>query len=127
MLGIYETEYSTEYDEIKQRNKGEKEYIDAGDCDVYDLEKLLRDVTIGRLNIFIDDSEYLPSLIDDKFINFRFIENENDISIFFSQKNYNLIGWQTVDVYQNLSMTYLSSIFKNTEIDKNIFNLPQQN
>ena len=33
-------------------------------------------------------------------------------------------GWQTLDVYQNLSITYLSSIIKNQELNKNIFYLP---
>ena len=66
-------------------------------------------------------------IIDNNFIYFKFVENENIISVFFSKKNYNLIGWQTIDTYQNLSITYLSSISKNILVDKNIFNLPKQN
>ena len=63
-------------------------------------------------------------IIQNKFINYNFIENDNDINIFFNQKNHDLIGWQTLDVYQNLSITYLSSIIKNQELNKNIFYLP---
>ena len=66
-------------------------------------------------------------IIDNKFINFRFIESENEINIFFDKNTYNLIGWQTIDIYQNLSITYLSSIIKNKDLEKNIFKLPKQN
>ena len=62
--------------------------------------------------------------IDNKFINFKFIENENEINVFFDINTYNLIGWQTVDIYQNLSIVYLSSLVKNKDINKNLFLLP---
>ena len=61
-----------------------------------------------------------------KFINFSFLEKENEINLFFNKHNYNLIGWQSIDIYQNLSITFISSIVKNIEIDKNLFKLPMQ-
>ena len=78
------------------------------------------------------DKKYLLSKIENlefkninnKFINNKFFENENEINIFFDRDTYNLIGWQTVDIYQNLSITYLSSFIKNKQINKNIFLLP---
>ncbi len=81
------------------------------------------------------DKEYLLKKITnldqrdmgDDFINFNFIENENEINLFFDKKTYNLIGWQTVDIYQNVSITYLSSIKRNQKLKKEIFELPQQN
>ena len=94
---------------------------------IYPIEKTPLSLILDKKYIIKKIKNSNENFIDNKFINFRFIENENDISIFFNQKNYNLIEWQTVDVYQNLSITYLSSILLNTEIDKNIFNLPQQN
>ena len=33
-----------------------------------------------------------------------------------------LIGWQTLDIYQNLNITYLNSIIKNQNIDKGYLN-----
>ena len=66
-------------------------------------------------------------IIDDKFINFTFNEQENEINVFFDKKTYNLIGWQTLDMYQNLSITYLNSIIKNKDIKKNLFKLPSKN
>ena len=65
--------------------------------------------------------------IDNKFINYKFLEDENEINIFFDKKNFNLIGWQTLDIYQNLSITYLNSIIKNQELNKKLFILPEQN
>ncbi len=66
-------------------------------------------------------------IIDDKFINFNFFENENEINLFFHKDTYELIGWQTLDIYQNLSITYLSGIKKNLIINENLFKLPKQN
>ena len=65
-------------------------------------------------------------IIDDKFINFNFIENENEINLFFNKKNNNLVGWQTIDMYQNLSITYISIIAINQKLDKSMFYLPSQ-
>ena len=65
--------------------------------------------------------------VNDNLINYRFNENDNEINLFFDKKTFNLIGWQTTDIYQNLSITYLSNIIKNKNLKKNIFNLPKQN
>ena len=66
-------------------------------------------------------------VIDNKFINFTILKDGNEINVFFDIKNFNLIGWQTLDVYQNLNITYLSSLKKNQIIKKNIFRLPSSN
>ena len=84
---------------------------------------------------FLLDKEYLiskieelePRDIDNKYLNFKIFENNNEINIFFNKKDLNLIGWQTKDIYQNLSITFISSIKKNQEIDRNIFKLPENN
>ena len=62
--------------------------------------------------------------IDKKFVNFSFLENENQINLFFDKTTFNLIGWQTVDIYQNISITYLSSIKRNQKLKENLFLLP---
>ncbi len=66
-------------------------------------------------------------IVDDKFINFTILKEEKEINIFFDKKNFNLIGWQTLDIYQNLNITYLSSQKKNEVLKKNIFRLPSPN
>ena len=65
--------------------------------------------------------------MSESFINYTFFENDNEINVFFDKQTYNLIGWQTLDIYQNLSITYLSSIIKNQNISQNLFQLPEQN
>ena len=94
---------------------------------IYPIEKT-------PLNFILNKDFLLDKIIDleertigEKFINFNFIENENEINIFFDKKNYNLIGWQTLDIYQNLSITYLNSIIKNQKLKKDLFKLPTQN
>jgi len=94
---------------------------------IYPLKKTPLDLILNKNYIIKKIKNSNEKIIDNNFINFKFIENENEISIFFSKKSYDLIGWQTIDIYQNLSITFLSSISKNTLIDKNIFNLPKQN
>ena len=63
---------------------------------------------------------------DDNFINFHFIENNNNIDLFFDKKSYDLIGWQTIDIYQNQNITNLYLIDKNIKIKDNLFKLPNQ-
>jgi outer membrane lipoprotein-sorting protein len=64
---------------------------------------------------------------DTAYINFKILENDNEINIFFNNETFNLIGWQTKDIYQNTNFTYFSSIRVNEEIDKSLFKLPTQN
>ena len=83
---------------------------------------------------FILDKEFLikrindsnQRLVDEKYINFNFVENQNEINLFFDRKNFNLIGWQTKDIYQNLSITFLNSIIKNQKLKKGIFQIPER-
>tara|TARA_B110001450_G_scaffold196447_1_gene184946 strand:- start:51 stop:521 length:471 start_codon:yes stop_codon:yes gene_type:complete len=83
--------------------------------------------------MFLLDKDYLISKmnilelreIDDKYLNFKIFENNNEINIFFDKKNLNLIGWQTEDIYQNLVITFISSVKINQEIDNKIFILPK--
>ena len=66
-------------------------------------------------------------VVQEKLINFNFVEKENEINIFFDITNHNLVGWQTLDIYQNLSITYLNSIIINQKLKENLFKLPERN
>ena len=66
-------------------------------------------------------------ILDKTHISFEIEENENKINLLFDNKTFNLIGWQTKDIYQNVNITYLTSIQINQNIDKNLFKLPIQN
>jgi len=86
------------------------------------------------LNLILDKSflisriPYLKEeMINVSYINFKIIENDNEFNIFFDSETFNLIGWQTKDIYQNVNVTYLSSIKVNQQVDKDLFKLPIQN
>jgi outer membrane lipoprotein-sorting protein len=66
-------------------------------------------------------------ILDKTSINFSIIQNDIEINVFFDNINFNLVGWQTKDIYQNTNITYLSSIKKNQKINKDLFKLPSQN
>ena len=66
-------------------------------------------------------------ILDKTHISFEIEENENEINLLFDNKTFNLIGWQTKDIYQNVNITYLSSIKVNQQVDKDLFKLPIQN
>ena len=86
------------------------------------------------LNLILDKNFLISAInnsderiIEDKFINYSFSEKDDEINIFFDKNNYELIGWQTLDIYQNLSITFISSIVKNQKLKKNLFKIPKQN
>ncbi len=86
------------------------------------------------LNIILDKSFLINKInsldgrkVDNELINFKISENNNEISIFFNNQTFDLIGWQNTDIYQNFNITYISSIRKNRILPKNLFKLPIQN
>ena len=66
-------------------------------------------------------------ILDNKFVNYKFFEEDFEVNIFFDYNTLDLIGWQTKDIYQNLSITFLDSVKKNQKVNSNLFILPQQN
>ena len=67
------------------------------------------------------------NIIDDSYIKYTIIENENKIDVFFDVGTLDFIGWQTKDIYQNTALTLINSISKNQNIEKKLFRLPVQN
>ena len=94
---------------------------------LYPLKKTPLELILDK-NFLINQIKKSKSrTVDNKYINFTIIKNNNKINIFFDKKTLNLIGWQTEDIYQNLVITYISKIKFNQKIDKNIFKLPKMN
>ena len=86
------------------------------------------------LNLILDKNFLIKKIgssnekiLDQTYINFSIVENDNEINVFFDDKTFNLVGWQTKDIYQNINVTYLYSIKKNQKVNKNLFKLPTQN
>ena len=97
-------------------------------------DNLILNLKKTPLNLILDKKflvEKIYNLKEKKFnktyINFIILENNNEINIFFDNKTFNLIGWQTKDIYQNINVTYFSSIQVNQKINKSLFKLPSQN
>ena len=66
------------------------------------------------LNYILDKNYLLEKIniaelknINDQFINFRIIQDDNEIDLFFNKNDHNLVGWQSLDIYQNVSVTYI--------------------
>ena len=94
---------------------------------LYPIEKTPLNLILNK-NFLIEKIRDLNErVIDNKYINFIFKENENEISLFFDKQSFDLIGWQTIDIYQNLSITYLSNINKNQKLNNDLFKLPKAN
>ena len=94
---------------------------------LYPLERTPLNLILDKNYLLNKIKNLKERIIDDKFINYQFFENDHEINVFFDYDNHNLIGWQTIDIYQNLSITFLSSVMKNQKLKNNLFNLPKRN
>ena len=94
---------------------------------LYPLNKTPLELILDK-QFLINEIEKLEGRnVDNKYFNFSIINENNKINIFFNNKNYNLIGWQTEDIYQNLAIIFISKIKTNQTINKKIFEIPKRN
>ena len=94
---------------------------------LYPLDKTPLNYILDKDFLINKISNLDERVINDKFVNYKFLENENEINVFFDKNNFNLVGWQTLDIYQNLTITHLNSIIKNQKIEEKLFQLPNRN
>jgi len=93
----------------------------------YPLKKTPLNILLNK-NYIIKQMEKIDGkLVNDKYFNFLLKNSGSEINIFFDKKSYELIGWQTEDIYQNLVVTYIYNIKKNKNIKKKYFQLPPLN
>ena len=91
---------------------------------IYPLKKTPLNIVLDK-KFLLDEIGKSESYYSDKsIIAFKFFKDENEIILFFDKKTLNLKGWQTIDLYQNLNIVYLSSILINQKIEKKNFELP---
>ena len=94
---------------------------------LYPLKRTPLNLLLNK-KFLIDKIETLNErILNNKLVNFKFYEEDFEVNIFFDYNTLNLIGWQTTDIYQNLSITFLDSIKKNEKLNNNLFVLPKQN
>ena len=94
---------------------------------LYPLERTPLNLILNKDFLIKKIKSLNERIIDNKFINFKFFEEDFEVNIFFDYNTFNLLGWQTTDIYQNLSITFLDSVEKNQRLNNNLFILPQQN
>jgi len=103
------------------KNQNGKEYFR------YLLEQTSLELILNK-NLLLRKLEELDGkIIDEKYYIFYLENNGNKINIFFDKNTYDLVGWQTEDIYQNLTITFIFNMVKNSKIDKKLFILPQPN
>jgi len=101
------------------KNQAGKEYF------VYPLEQTPFELILDK-NLLLKKIEKLKAkFLNEKYYLFNMENNGNLINIFFDKNSYDLIGWQTEDIYQNLVVTYIFNVKKNSNINKKIFKLPE--
>ena len=93
----------------------------------YPLNKTPLNLILDKKFLIENVDNLKEKTLEETHISFEIEDDGNEINIFFDNKTFNLIGWQTKDVYQNLNVTYLRSVEVNQQIDKNLFKLPIQN
>ena len=93
----------------------------------YPLKKTPLNLILDKNFLISRIHDLKEEMINTSYINFKILENDNEFNIFFDNETFNLIGWQTKDMYQNVNVTYLSSIEVNQQVDKDLFKLPIQN
>ena len=94
---------------------------------MYPLRKTPLELILDKKYLIKKITETKGKIIDDKYFNIFLEENDNRINIFFDLNNYNLVGWQTEDIYSNLVITYISRIETNKEINGDIFKINELN
>ena len=72
-------------------------------------------------------SKLNEEIINNSLVKFTIKEDNQSIEIFFDIDNYNLIGWQTKDIYQNTAVTLIFSVKSNQIVEEKIFQTPLQN
>ncbi len=96
----------------------------SGNYYLYPLKKTPLDLLLDKEYLISKINSLEVRSISDQLLTFKIFENGNEINIFFDKKNFNLTGWQTEDIYQKLSITYISSLKVNEKVDDRIFILP---
>ena len=117
-------------------NKNQKEMISNGKTLViknnrynktyfYPLKTTPLDYILDKNFILNGIKNIEPTNINNEIIQFSIIKKKNLINIFFDSKTFDLAGWSTTDIYQNVVIFKIKNIKKNITIDKNKFKLPK--
>jgi outer membrane lipoprotein-sorting protein len=102
------------------KNKSKQSYY------IYRLNKTPLELLLDKEYLISQIKNLEPRNIDNKFWTFKIYGQNKQINIFFDNKKFHLIGWQTEDIYQKLNITFISSVKINQKINDKIFILPKK-
>ena len=92
---------------------------------IYSLESTPLNLILDKDFLIKKIKESKGKKINKNYYNFLIKDKNNIINIYFDNKNYNLVGWQTEDIYQNLSVTFIYDLKINQKIKSKLFKLPK--
>ena len=101
------------------KNQAGKEYF------IYPLKQTAFELILDKNLLLRKIGKLKAKFLNEKYYLFNMENNGNLLNIFFDKKSFDLVGWQTEDIYQNLVVTYIFNVKKNSNVDKKIFKLPE--
>ena len=93
----------------------------------YPLDKTPLNLILDKKFLINQLYDLEERMIDNSLINYTINKDNYEINVFFDSRTFNLIGWQTKDIYQNLNITFLTSIKINEIFSNDLFRIPAQN
>ena len=103
---------------VIKSNKNKQYYL-------YPLKKTPLNLILNKSFLLKKFKEIDGTLIEEKYYTFSIKYENNSVDIFFDNKNYNIMGWQTEDIYKNLAVTYIYNLKINEKINEKLFLLPK--
>ena len=79
---------------VKNRN--------SGNYYIYPLKKTPLEFLLDKNYLISKMINLEPKLIDNKYLNFKILEENNEINIFFNKSTFFLTGWQIEDIAQKI-------------------------
>ena len=89
----------------------------------YSLDKTPLNLILDKEFIINKIGELGNEISINEYYKFELSYENLEIIIYFDSLNLNLVGWSTIDIYQNKVETKLSIVQKNIQVDENIFDI----
>ena len=93
----------------------------------YRLKKTPLNYILDKKYIIEEIKNLEPQVTDNGNIKFSVTREDDSFIFFFNSKTFDLVGWKTIDIYQNVVIFEISNVQKNIDIDKKLFKLPAVN
>ena len=90
----------------------------------YPLAKTSLNILLNKQLLIENINKIEGKLLNETHFAFSIKVENNLVNIFFDNETFNLVGWQTEDIYQNKTATFIYDLEYNKDVDKGLFNLP---